>query len=73
MNKKYEMTMQRKLRNTMAFGPNAQNEDMYTGETFGLLGSSAQASGLLRSAPKKEQKILKKRQNQASGLDLTPL
>lgn len=31
MNEKYEMTMQRKLKNTMAFGPNAQNEDMYTG------------------------------------------
>ena len=59
MNQKYEMTMQRKLKNTMAFGPNAQNEDMYTGETFGLAGSSAQMSGLLRAAPKKEnQKIL---------------
>jgi len=38
MNKKYEMTMQRKLKNTIAFGPSAQNEDMQTGKTFGLLG-----------------------------------
>ena len=42
------MTMQRKLKNTIAFGPNAQNEDMYTGETYGLQGNSAQTSGILR-------------------------
>jgi len=41
INEKYQMTMQRKLKNTMAFGPNAQNEDMYTGESFGLSGKSA--------------------------------
>lgn len=35
---------------------------MYTGETFGLSGASAQASGLLRQAAVvKDQKILKKR------------
>ena len=46
----------------MAFGPDAQNEDMYTGETFGLSGQSAQQSGILRGAAiKKDQKILKKR------------
>ena len=51
--------MQRKLKNTMAFGPGAQNEDMMTGETFGLMGSSGQASGLLRgAAAKKDQKIV---------------
>jgi hypothetical protein len=62
MNQKYEMTMQRKMRNTMAFGPDAQNEDMYTGETFGL--SGAQASGITRNAAvKQNQKILKKRPN----------
>lgn len=59
------MTMQRKLRNTMAFGPDAQTEDMFTGETFGLSG------GMLRSAQIKEnQKILKKRAN-PFGLTLT--
>jgi len=46
----------------MAFGPDAQMEDMYTGETFGL--SGAQASGILRNAAvKQNQKILKKRPN----------
>jgi hypothetical protein len=54
------MTMARKMKNTMAFGPDAQNEDMYTGETFGLSGQ--QATGILRGAViKKDQKILKKR------------
>ena len=39
-NKKYEMTMMRNQKNQVAFGPGAQNEDMYTGETYGLLGRS---------------------------------
>ena len=44
------MTMLRKAKNTVAFGPNAQNEDGYTGEAFGLAGKSAQQSGILRGA-----------------------
>jgi hypothetical protein len=32
------MTMQRKLQNQVAFGPNAQLEDAQTGKGFGMLG-----------------------------------
>jgi hypothetical protein len=32
------MTMQRKLHNQVAFGPNAQLEDTQTGKGFGMLG-----------------------------------
>ena len=52
------MTMARKLKNQMAFGPGAQNEDMQTGETYGLLGQSGQSSGIIRGIQpvKREQK-----------------
>ncbi len=35
---KFEMTMQRKLQNKVAFGVNAQLEDMQTGKGLGMLG-----------------------------------
>lgn len=37
-NEKYQMTMQRKLQNKMAFGPDAQAEDFQTGKGLGMLG-----------------------------------
>ncbi len=49
------MTMLRKMRNTMAFGEAAQNEDIYTGESLGLQGQSEQASGIIRSAALKRE------------------
>jgi hypothetical protein len=49
------MTMLRKMRNTVAFGSAAQNEDIYTGESFGLQGQSEQSSGMIRSAALKRE------------------
>ena len=59
MKLKYAMTMQRKLNNTIAFGPDAQNEDFETGKGKGLIG----IGGALKVAKDKKdsQKILKKR------------
>jgi hypothetical protein len=49
------MTMQRKLNNQMAFGPEAQNEDLRTGKGMGLMG----IAGGLR-VQKQDKGILKK-------------
>lgn len=38
MQAKYAQTMTGKLKNTIAFGPNAQFSDDYTGKEYGLLG-----------------------------------
>jgi U4/U6 small nuclear ribonucleoprotein PRP31 len=56
MKLKYAMTMQRKLENTMAFGPEAQQEHAETGKGFGLRGM---AGGL--KVATKDTKILKKK------------
>lgn len=49
------MTMQRKLNNQMAFGPEAQREDLNTGKGMGLLG----IAGGMR-IQKQDKNILKK-------------
>ena len=62
------MTAARKLKNQMAFGPGAQNEDMQTGESYGLLGQSGQASGILRGVQSKRDRKLDKKK----GFDQIP-
>lgn len=38
MRERFKLTNLRKMRNTIAFGPDAQQEDYVTGETFGTVG-----------------------------------
>ena len=65
MKARLEMTMQRKMRNTVAFGTAAQHDDMYTGETFGVAGQ--QDAGVLRAAPVKEKKLQPRKRDQKSA------